>query len=261
MLEYLLAGKVNLSAPSGIIGQTQFINAGTFSWVVPEDVTSVSAVVVGSGARGSIRRGGDLRWIKSLAVTPGETLTIVVGAGGVYSGAALVTTKIMRGSTVLLEARNGENGTSTPIDGVNIGGGDGGAGVFGGGGAGGYSGNGGAGGSTNANTTAGSGGGGGGGTSYSYNGNSFGCGGGGVGLLGEGLSGAAGTNSGPGPLVSQYGKGGSGGSNANSTDGGTCGGAGGAYSGVTGTGSGAKGGCRIIWGNNRNYPATNTANM
>ncbi len=254
MFELLLATKVpGAGPPSGVIGQVQYATSGTFSWVVPADVFSISAVVVGAGARGTIRRGGDLRWVKSLAVTPGETLTIVVGQGGYYNGPAVVTTRILRGTTVLLEARNGENGTSTAMNGVDIGGGDGGTGTFGAGGAGGYAGNGGNGGSASA--TAGQGGGGGGGVQYTYNGNPFGSGGGGVGLLGQGANGAAGTG------ISGTGKGGSGGGNGSSTEGGPYGGGGGGWGIAGGTGSGANGGCRIIWGNNRYYPNTNTQNL
>lgn len=128
--------------PAG--GQVEFFSSTT--WVVPAGVTSISAVCVGPGqVQGSNGgRGGDLRYAVTLAVTPGETLTITIGTSGTVTG-------IYRSGTPLLAARGGVSGTSSTVGG-NIGGGNGGTGsavgggVGGGGGAGGYSGNGGNGG-------------------------------------------------------------------------------------------------------------------
>jgi hypothetical protein len=243
------------------VGQEVFISSGSF--VVPTGVTSVSAVCVGAGAgqTSGAGRGGDLRYITALAVTPGESLTVEIGG---TSG-----TRIRRSTTDLLVAANGSGtsgteGTSSSIGGA-IGGGNGGVagggGVgAGGGGAGGYSGNGGTGGnrtSTGVNGSGGGGGGGGGGDSgNSSRGN--GAGGGGVGLLGAGPSG----NGGVGAAWGNGGGGGSGGANGYAGGDVANEGIGGAYGGGAGdetSPTGGPGACRIIWGAGRAYPSTNTA--
>ena len=137
-------------------GQELFLSSGSF--VVPTNCTSISAICIGMGQVGSSGdggRGGDLRYSTSITVTPGETLTITIGASG-------TETSIKRSGTTLLAARGGFSGVSSTIAG-NIGGGNGGAGQSehasgadgGAGGAGGYSGNGGAGGLGSSGATGG----------------------------------------------------------------------------------------------------------
>ena len=156
--------------------------AGTYTFTVPDGVTEVSAVVVGSGGgaascpganaqAGGGGGGGGLAY-GNFTVTPGEDLTIVVGnfgvggASGTTAGTAGESTTISRGATVLLEGGGGAGGQadapaqgqsgSTASGGTSSGterdgGGSGGAGGTarynwgggGGGGAGGYTGNGG----------------------------------------------------------------------------------------------------------------------
>jgi hypothetical protein len=75
-------------------GETQgqlFSTPGTFSWTAPEGVTSVCAVAIGGGAggyrftggdkRGAGGGGGGLGWKNNISVTPGQSYTVVVGAG------------------------------------------------------------------------------------------------------------------------------------------------------------------------------------
>lgn len=73
------------------VGQQSFIDPGTHSFIVPDAVTFISGVVI-SGGMGSSNNlygsggdGGNLRWRNRIPVTPGETLTIEVGDGGVMS--------------------------------------------------------------------------------------------------------------------------------------------------------------------------------
>lgn len=244
-------------------GQQSWTGTTSTTFVVPAGVTSISAVCVGHGGTGTNMgggthqggRGGDLRYAVTLAVTPGESLTITIPE--LTTNAA---TQILRSGTPLLQAACGSfntsvGGTSSTIGG-NIGGGNGGSGQssssadYGGGGAGGYSGNGGAG---NFNSAGGNGSGGGGG------GGARGGGGGGVGILGEGSNGTGGANS-----TGQPGTGGSGGANGTSNSGFT-GGNGGAYGGGGGylgggsAGTRGAGAIRIIWGAGRAYPSTGTA--
>jgi hypothetical protein len=306
--KYFVSGyfdEVSLS-PDNEPGQSANVVAGSSSFTIPTGVTTISAVVIGGGGGGAASinsgnstsgggGGGGLSWKNNIPVTPGETLTVVVGAGGTgvgdYTGGTGGDSYIARGGTILLKANGGKGGVGnngnfrpsylwlggnggeggTAVDasygGANGGkGGNGGSGSTnyraGGGGAGGYSGTGGAGGpgggSYNAGG-AGSGGGGGGGASTPNS--PYSGGGGGTGLNGEGTSGAGGGAVTPdiGNPAGGVGKGGSGGSDGvNYTlTGGSYGGGG---SGSTGGpyGNGAPGAVRIIWGIDRGYPSTGT---
>ena len=213
---------VSNSVTAQVIGQQAYTTSGTYSFVVPSGVTSISMVAVGPGAQtkcnGQGGGGGALAYTNNTAVTPGETLTVTVGTGiGICANRP---SKLARGGTTFVEAGSGFSDFSPTTPGARQGGGSvivgtGGAGggtgstsscpgrFGGGGGAGGYSGAGGGGAITQcASGQAGSGGGGGGGGGRSYAcyspGTGFfyvrgGGGGGGVGILGQGASGAGGT--------------------------------------------------------------------
>ena len=288
-------------------GQQLFETVGAQSLMVPAGVYKLSAVLVGAGAGGHSNwanpagNGGALAYANDIPVTPGETLSLTIGAGGLR-GANGGATILSRGSTVLFTAQGGLYSSTIramPVSGaVTCKGGQGGLGSTsssgGGGGAGGYSGNGGDGsygpvGSSSPNGGNGSGGGGAGGFGYQSSTYGFG-GGGGVGLYGEGASGvnSHGTSLSEGNNFSYTyssgsgygGKGGSGGeqgspnSNTSQTfngrttyngEGGKFGG-GGAGSGTSVTDNtnfckGGQGGARIIWGAGRAFPATNTADV
>jgi len=257
-------------------GQTVFLgnvypttaSQNSYSWVVPDQVSSINVVLIGSGASGSAAsstpqsaRAGDLRYINNLSVTPGETLTILCGNGvtqktSAGSGSA---TEIKRGATVLLSAaggngQSGTSGTSSTIGG-NIGGGNGGDGgtpsstqAGGGGGTGGYSGNGGSGENFDTSYTA----------PASNSGSAAGGkkanggrsdGGGGVNLIKQGTT-AAGAQSTEGS------NGNDGYTTAGGYGTGFYGAGGQCKSGSTtgGGGQGSPGACRIIWGVNRTFP-------
>lgn len=284
---------------SGVVsGQQAFTTSGTSSFTVPAGVTSVSAVVVGGGGGGSASTlasngvsgggggGGGLSY-GTFTVTPGETLTVIVGAagtGGTSAGqnnaTAGGTSQIRRGSTALLIANGGAKGNynvsggtgasggtgnlGTEADGGGNGGNGGegqtGNGSGGGGGAAGYTGGGGTGGTYNRAPTAGSGGGGGGGGAINTYTAAVTSGGGGVSIFGEDVSGAASAgNNTSGNSTTQGYKG----SLATSTTlkSKTPGGGGGGAeddSGAAGA-NGGVGAARIIWGAGRSYPATGTA--
>lgn len=252
-------------------------------WVVPAGVTSISVVCIGGGGGGAGcdgvsnnssggGGGGALRYVNNITVTPGETLTVVVGLGGTPGTAAPTDggnggeSSVSRGAAVLCSAAGGSGGfaeSSTTPTGGNTGvgtGGDGGDGGTGGtnsaggagGGAAGYTGNGGNG--TWANNAVGGtqpsgGGAGGGGTTVSGS-----AGGGGTGALGEGPSGVTAGNTLTG------GTGGSSGTGGESA----AGGAGGLYGGGGGTveddtagpgGAGGPGAVTIIYpGDSFNFP-------
>lgn len=245
------------------VGQIERLSPGTYNLLVPEGVFSWSCVAVQAGQGGGAElggRGGDLRYtIPPLAVTPGETLVLVVPAGtagtddALSVGAAAGHATLSRGGAVIF--------SSALALSASIGGGNGGAGGTpygysndanggGGGGAAGYAGNGGNGGGAVA--TAGVGGGGGGGGSRRSASLGTGGNGGAVGLRGQGTNGAGGSNSGTSggggstAGANTTGRGGGGGYNVDTT--------------IQQAGSdGGPGGFRAIWGNGRSYPSTGTA--
>lgn len=272
---------VDSIAPS----QQEFITPGTTSWTAPEGVTSVCAVAVGGGGggggsggdAGSGGGGGGLGWKNNIAVVPGTSYTVVVGGAGALSTgtggtggqsyfidtSTVVGNGGVGGTLVTTSANGGVGGTF-----VGDGGGNGGQGgncsgtdaadtireAGAGGGAGGYSGTGGRGaGAQTASNAGGAGAGGGGGGGGSIDTGSPG-GGGGVGLLGQGANGAAGSGS-----LSRGGGGSGGTGGGSSVTGGAYGGGGGGADATT-SGDGAQGAVRIIWGQNRAFPSTNTGN-
>ncbi len=289
-------------------GQEAFTTAGTYSWVAPSGVTSISVVTVGGGGSGAAGvgdpgqpffglpaigggGGGSLQWQNNIPVTPGNSYTVVVGAGGtgVFS-----TSAGNSGNPSYFNATSGTNFCYAPGGGggqlsaataQTAAGSSNGTGTSGGGrgggsqfssGNGGRNGAGGAGGYQAGSSTAsfgraaaafangfdGENGGGGGGAGQ---GNNTYMAGGGVGLLGQGTSGAGGTSGSP------VGKGGSSGSDGGQTTnnggtGGAYGGGGGgtldASNGVVRSGAGGVGAVRIIWpGTTRSFPSTNTGNL
>ncbi len=285
-------GVVAVIPPTTEVGGITFWTDGSYSIVVPSGVYQITAVGIGGGAggAGSIGQsggdggggggGGALSYVNNLSVTPGETLTVVVGAGGA-GGAGGVSSRtggfpggdsyIRRSATNLLLAKGGgggglnnggQGGSSTiGVGDVKYSGGDGGAGEDasiayggGGGGAAGYSGVGGSGydNVTNDPPTAGSGGGGGG--SY-YNSGGIAYGGGTL-FYGEGTSGVAGTGvSASGRLGSSLGGSLSGPINPGRSGSGARGNNGSGGSGE----SGSAGALRILWGNSPSFPTTNVS--
>ena len=261
---------------AAVQGQQAYTTEGSFSWVAPSGVTSISIVAIG-GAGGSKSSGGGgggaaLGYKNNLTVSPGTSYTVVVGNDGndEQTGEASYITV---GSTNyganggLRSVSNTGGAGGTPLSGSSGGsGGAGGTGARGGGGgAGGYSGNGGAGGGRDGVYTGSNGSGGGAGGGYA--GSQDGGGGGGTGLLGEGSSGAGATTY-TTPNAYTYGAGGGGGSGGG--DGKGAGGAtpngDGAYGGGAGSGSNkgtnAHGAIRIIWpGTTRQFPSTNTGDV
>lgn len=77
-----------------ITGQIEYTTPGTYYWVCPDSVFSISAVCIGGGGggggggylgsttSGQAGGGGALSYINNYSVTPGGTYTIVVGNGG-----------------------------------------------------------------------------------------------------------------------------------------------------------------------------------
>jgi hypothetical protein len=269
-------------------GSVSYTTPGTYSWVAPAGVTSVSVVAVGGGGGGAIGTclyccsipatvyaggtgagGGGLGYKNNYSVTPGNSYTVVVGAGGapthtsfypsagntsyfvstcvVYGGRATAGGNVAYGG--LYGGDGGGNGGNAPCSGFCNTGGPG-------GGAGGYSGNGGS--NTSTVYTPSSGGGGGAGNTHAgtYHGGTYqGNGGGGVGLFGQGSNGAVGAW--PTPAGGGGSGGGGGGIYVFCGYGGSYGGGGGGGSYNLTGGSGGGGAVRIVWpGNTRTFPST-----
>ena len=292
----------NVAAGGVTSGQNQYTSPGSYSFTVPAGVTQVSAVAVGAGGYGGNQGsgngpggggggGGALAYKNSWSVVPGDTMAVVVGAGGSsattngqdstvsYEGQTLIAGGGASGGDGSANSNGGLGGAGGQASGFFDGGGSGGSGGNGGpndgddgnpgsgGGAGGYSGNGGNGinaPNPSANYTANPGIGGGGGSGGPSSGSfEWAAGGGGVGLQGEGANGTAGQNLGNG--VPTPGGGGSGGADGGSNSGngsnfgGAYGGGGGGGGGTGGSNVGGNGAVRIIYGPDRSFPSTNTA--
>ena len=271
-------------------GQIAYTIPGTYSFVCPIGITSVSVLCIGGGGQGGNSSaldspgggGGGLGYKNNIPVTAGQYYTVVVGEGGAVlkqrgeNGVDGLDSYFISEDTVVgFGGKGGQTGGNAGAGGTYFGdgGGNGGAGGAanslqgGGGGAGGYSGNGGDGlSSASGSSGAGSGGAGGGG---------YKAGGGGVGLLGEGSSGASASSG-------TIGNAGSGGINAtvptisfpyvnfsgvatNYTYTSPLFLVGGAYGGggcsAWANGGGSGGAVRIIWGEGREFPSTNTGDV
>jgi hypothetical protein len=255
-----------------INGTTVTVSTSGSSFTIPAGTYILEVWVIGGGGGGSVGVGDAIDFNTYRAGSGG-------GAGGIAyykwdtSGTNGGTSFFINTSTVRGVGGSAATGVTGGVGGgfTGDGGGNGGTGgtsntasAGGGAGAGGYSGNGGNGGSTGAAGSNGSGGGGGGGGA---GGDADAAGaGGGVGILGSGANGAGGTfggaNGGPGG-------GGSGGANGSAnpgstgapSTGGVYGGGGGGSELINEHGPGAVGAVRLIWGEGRAFPSTNTGDV
>jgi hypothetical protein len=249
-----------------------YTTPGTYTWTCPTGVTSVSAVAIGAGGRGTTFAqtdssggggGGGLGWKNNISVTPGTGYTVVVGSGSGAGQSYFINASTVAGNGGGIGSQNGAGGVGGTYVGDGGGnGGNGGAGSAtdglnnlveggGGGGAGGYNGNGGNGasgatltgfaGSENSGAA-------GGGASGD---NGAGNGGGGVSVYGIGLTGGVATGSGGsyGSPGSGGFEGGVGGVNANGGVGGLYGGGGGGAD-DEGGGNGGNGAVAIFYTSN-----------
>lgn len=272
-------------------GDATFVTTGTYSWVAPAGVTSVSVLAVGGGGGGGYTwssgggGGGGLGWKNNIAVTPGQSYTVEVGTGGPPSNnatdaAAAGGTSYFISTATVAGYGGGRGGPGANAFGggrgggfLGDGGGRGGDGAYdgswtrGGGGAGGYSGQGadnGGGNTTSYPAASGSGGGG----ATGYYSSTYGTpAGGGVGIWGRGADGAGGSvYGGTGGSGGEQGVGGegSGQQGQRTINGGRFGGGAGGSGSSTGWGGGwgGVGAVRIMWGASgvltRSFPITNT---
>lgn len=253
---------------------TNFVTPGSYPWIAPAGVYSITVTAIGGGGGGSVAGGakantggggGGLAWATNVPVVPGQSYTVVVGAGGTANNSGGDSYFQRPQSYLEVRGLGGKSGTSATIATVTLVGGSGGTSTFqttgtgivtgggfggaggtytfansgaygsntAGGGAGGYMGNGGKGQDNSGVPFDGLGQGGGGAGGSVSTGTTRG--GGGTGLYGEGVSG----------LVPNGG--GSGGSASNLTNGGLYGGGGAGVASGTGVSQGGNGAVRISW--------------
>ena len=285
---------VNVAPP----GQNVYTTPGTYSWTAPAGITSICVVCVGGGGTGDDGNAGDggggggggggLAFANNIPVTPGQSYTVVVGAGGTLgngygSPAQAGGNSTFTVGTFVMTGGGGGGGQPYPYNpgatggtysfvntpaGATTGGGNGGnggGGYDGGGGGGGGGGYGGAGGAGSHSIFGGA-----------TNGGATGAGGGGGAAPGPGGTGTGGGGNGGTGQSNVTGGGGGGsaifgatpitnGGNGNGlTSPGSQGGAGG-FPGGGGGGSwdngtgvvaaGGNGAVRIIWGSGRSFPS------
>ena len=280
------------SSGGASVGQQAFVAPGTYTWIAPPGVTKVSAVCIGGGGSGYRTwanyggAGGGLGWKNNIPVSPGTGYTVVVGDGGRdrYGASGGNSYFIGTGTVSGYGGGNGSSGSNTSGPNSN---GYGGGWTGDGGGAGGNS-NGQAGGGTGGYSGRG------GNTSENMYGNGYGSasgggvysstygtgGGGGVGIWGQGSDSYYWTSSIGVTTSAGNGGGGNGGSGGGRGHYGEnpfgspghevfhpCGGNFGGGGGGGGTSSGQFGGpggigaVRLIWGQGRAFPSTNTADV
>ena len=131
-------GKISVGTIPGLVNVQLTGSSG--SWVVPARCTTI--IVQGAGGGGGGEAGnigsaanaagggggvGTVPVTSLISVTPGETLTYLIGTGGsgaVYSGASAMgggTTNLIRGGAqVIFSAKGGSTGTPGFIGGVNV---------------------------------------------------------------------------------------------------------------------------------------------
>lgn len=276
---FTISASNSITSFDGSSGSNLYLFPGTYTWICPAGVTSVSALCIGGGAGGgaggyNAGGGGALAYRNNISVTPGSSYTLRVGNPGAGSpgvgygpGTSGENSYFYGGASSAQRAEaGGGNGNGTGggvISGSGGNGGNGGNGQgAGGGGAGGYSGSGGTGGNQQeygqgATVPGGGGSGGGGGVIFCFN-LSAGAGGGFVGVIGQGASGVSPppgtTDSGSFARFYIGGGGGSGGYNFTPCP---CCPCAGAFVYTNGA-DGRFGAVRIIWpGNTRTFPSTN----
>ena len=265
-----LSAASNSVTPAVPVTCASYTTAGSYTWVAPAGITSVSIVAIGGGGQSHSTigaccaffryggGGGGLGYKNSYTVTPGNSYTVRAGASGVSS--YFCSTSVVLGNTgtacgvggthVGTGGANGGNGTSVYNCINNV--------PAAGGGAAGYSGAGGHGvkGYCTAGT-AGAGGGGGGGGAYCHIAFYYAGGGGGTGICGQGCNGAGGTKT----VGAGGGSGGASGGLQNTA--GLYGGGAGSSNNVFSTLCGANGAVRIVWcsGGARGTPSFPSTNV
>ena len=115
-------GCVNANVSGYFLSSQEYTSPGTYSWTVPNGVTSISVAAIGGGGAGSQKTsggtgggGGQLKYTNNIAVTPGQVYSIVVGNGGVTGGdfgtsGEFTTMTLVSNGNVVISAAGGAGG-------------------------------------------------------------------------------------------------------------------------------------------------------
>lgn len=114
-------------------GEAVYTVPGSFSFIVPANVTSISMVGIGGGQggypantgtgandAGAAGAAGELRYLNTFPVSPGQQIDIVVGAGGVIPGGAGAQTTISRSGVPILTIGAGPSSSGAGSGGTSI---------------------------------------------------------------------------------------------------------------------------------------------
>jgi hypothetical protein len=125
-------GGKSLSAINVNAGVVQrFINVGSTSWTAPSDVTQIEVLVVAGGGQGGSSHGGGgggggVIYNSAYPVTPGQTYTVTVGAGGLTAAnPAVAGGSSVFGNLIAIGGGAGGNETNAGYTGGSGGGGGG----------------------------------------------------------------------------------------------------------------------------------------
>ena len=129
---YRLEDRQNTTSTDDQFTVQSFTSTGSTTWTAPADVTSVEVLVVAGGGGGGSRHGGGggaggLIYNSKYAITPGNTYSVVVGAGGAGApvGGSTTGSRGLNSQFDVLVAIGGGPGTSAS-EGGNAGGSGGG---------------------------------------------------------------------------------------------------------------------------------------
>ena len=117
-LANVLSGNISLSnfydKTFFVIGQEEYTSPGTYTWICPEGVSSISVVVVGGGGGGDAGSdiittggggaGGALAYRNNVSVIEGQSYQISVGSGGIG--------QITTNGTTIQESTDGETSSA-----------------------------------------------------------------------------------------------------------------------------------------------------
>ena len=88
-----------------------YTSTGTYTWVAPVGVTSVSVVAVGPGYKGSsYGQGGGLGYKNNYSVTPGSSYTVFIGVPGTDFTTYFGSSSLVAGRTMTVPAYAGDGG-------------------------------------------------------------------------------------------------------------------------------------------------------
>jgi hypothetical protein len=115
-------GNVNANISGFFLSSQEYTTPGTYTWTVPNGVSSISVAGIGGGGGGSQKTsggtgggGGQLKYVNNVIVTPGQVYQIVVGNGGVTgsdfgTSGQFTTMSLVSNGNIILSAAGGGGG-------------------------------------------------------------------------------------------------------------------------------------------------------